>query len=65
MESETTSMEGLEDEADVPFTESGDEEAVFSSEEGTRACGGVGGMEESGFIILCFMLVPECREILN
>lgn len=58
MENETTSMEGLEDEADVPFTESGDEETVFSSEEGTRACGGAGGMEESGFISLFFIVFP-------
>ncbi|MDH4359924.1 MAG: hypothetical protein OEW33_04210 [Nitrospirota bacterium] len=54
-------MEGLEDEADVPFTESGeDEETVFSSEEGTRACGSAGGMEESGFISLFFIVFPYC-----
>ena len=65
MESETGSMVGLENEAEASFTESGDDETVFWGEEGGSACGGVGGMEESGFISLCFVLTLGCQEILN
>ena len=62
METETTSMEGFEAEADVPFAESEEEEAVFFSEEGAWPCGGVGGMEESGFISLFFMVSQSAEK---
>jgi len=60
VESETASIEGFEGQFEALFTESRDDKTVSLGEEGGSACGGVGGMEESGFIGLCFMLVPEC-----
>jgi hypothetical protein len=59
VESETTSIGGLEDEAEVSFTESRDDETVSLGDEGGLAPGGFGGMEENGFMGLFFGVDPR------